>query len=171
MPTPHPIARDDHAARRAGHWRGDLAGGLNAALVALPIELIYGLFAVAPLGLDWAEHGLRAALWACVLGGLLGALLRTAGGTITGTASITALLLGTLAAQLMQHPQIQAAADPAATAFVLLLVCTAVAGALQWLFGLAGVGRVLKFVPYPVLAGLMCGVATPLTISVVMASR
>lgn len=50
------------AVRPAGHWRGDLAGGLSAALVALPIELIYGLFAVAPLGLDWAEHGLRAAL-------------------------------------------------------------------------------------------------------------
>jgi hypothetical protein len=44
MPAPE-------ARTAAGHWRADLAGGVNAALVALPIELIYGLFAVAPLGL------------------------------------------------------------------------------------------------------------------------
>jgi sulfate permease, SulP family len=161
MPRPEAPA----SGRPGGHWRGDLAGGFNAALVALPIELVYGLFAVAPLGLDWAEHGLRAALWACVLGGLLGAVLRTAGGVITGTASVTALLLGTLAASLMHHPLIQAGPDPAGTAFMLLLACTALAGAMQWLFGLAGVGRMLKFVPYPVLSGLMCGVATLLTLA------
>lgn len=147
------------------HWRGDLAGGLSAALVALPIELVYGLFAVAPLGLDWSEHGLRAALSACVLGGIVGALLRTTGGVVSGTASVTALLLGTLAANLMQHPRILAAPDPAAAAFVLLLSCTALAGALQWVFGLARLGRVLKFVPYPVLAGMMCGVATLLLLT------
>ncbi len=160
-----PEARPAVAAGFLRHWRGDAAGGLNAALVALPIELIYGLFAVAPLGLDWAEHGLRAALWACVLGGLLGALFRTAGGMISGTASVTALLLGTLASHLMQHPQLQAVADPAGTAFVLLLACTLLAGIVQWLFGMAGVGRVLKFVPYPVSSGLMCGVATLLVIA------
>lgn len=160
-----PEARPALAAGFLRHWRGDATGGLNAALVALPIELIYGLFAVAPLGLDWAVHGLRAALWACVLGGLLGAVFRTAGGLISGTASVTALLLGTLASQLMQHPRIQAGADPAGTAFLLLLGCTALAGAVQWLFGMAGIGRVLKYVPYPVLSGLMCGVATLLTIA------
>ena len=157
------MAQSESGSKRpralAGSWRGDLAGGFNAALVALPIELVYGLFAVAPLGLDWAQHGLRAALWACVMGGLLYTLLRTAGGMISGTASVTALLLGTLAASLMQHPGIQASNDPAATAFGLLLLCTAMAGAAQWLFGVAGVGRVLKFVPYPVVAGLMFGVA------------
>lgn len=157
------MAQSESGSKRpralAGSWRGDLAGGFNAALVALPIELVYGLFAVAPLGLDWAQHGLRAALWACVMGGLLYTLLRTAGGMISGTASVTALLLGTLAASLMQHPGIQASNDPAATAFGLLLLCTAMAGAAQWLFGVAGLGRVLKFVPYPVVAGLMFGVA------------
>ena len=133
--------------------------------MALPIELVYGLIAVAPLGLDWAQHGLRAALWSCVLGGVLSAALRTTGGMVNGTASVTALLLGTLAASLMQHPRILASADPAAMAFMLLLLCTALAGAAQWLSGVAGLGRVLKFVPYPVLAGLMGGVAMVLLIT------
>ena len=64
MPQPERATKRPRAL--ASSWRGDLAGGFNAALVALPIELVYGLFAVAPLGLDWAQHGLRAALWACV---------------------------------------------------------------------------------------------------------
>lgn len=163
MARPEP--RTGRARALVERWRGDASGGFNAALVALPIELVYGLFAVAPLGLEWAQHGIRAALWACVMGGLLFALLRTAGGMVSGTASVTALLLGTLAASLMQRPDIQAGADPAATAFGLLLLCTAMAGAAQWLFGIAGVGRVLKFVPYPVVAGLMFGVATLLLLA------
>lgn len=158
-------ARTTTPTATQNHWRGDLAGGLNAALVALPIELVYGLFAVAPLGLDWSQHGIRAALSACVLGGVVGALLRTTGGVISGTASVTALLLGTLAASLMRHPGILATPDPAATAFVLLLLCTALAGILQWVFGVARLGRILKFVPFPVLAGLMCGVATLLLLA------
>lgn len=41
---------------------------------------------------------------------------------INGTASVTALLLGTLASALMQQPRIQSSTDPAATAFMLLLL-------------------------------------------------
>jgi len=139
-------------------WRGDLAGGSAAAVAALPIELVYGLLAVAPLGAAYADHGLRAALWGCVLGGCLGFVLRTSGGMITGSRPATGLILGTLATVLLQHPKIQSAPDPAALAFVLLLVCTALAGLCQCLFGLCRLGRVLKYVPYPVVSGLMCGV-------------
>ncbi|MCB2002241.1 MAG: SulP family inorganic anion transporter [Burkholderiaceae bacterium] len=146
-------------------WRGNVAGGLSAALLALPVELVYGLFAVAPLGAAWAEHGLRAALWACVLAGALGLLLRSAGGMLNGSASATALLLGTLATALMRNPEIQASADPAMTSFGLLLSCTLLAGVFQWVFGMVGIGRALKYVPYPVIAGLMCGVAMLLMVS------
>jgi len=33
-------------------WRGDIAGGSAAALAALPVEPVYGLLAVAPLGVS-----------------------------------------------------------------------------------------------------------------------
>ena len=123
------------------------------------------LSVIVTLGAAWAEHGLRAALWACVLAGALGLLLRSAGGMLNGSASATALLLGTLATALMRNPEIQASADPAMTSFGLLLSCTLLAGVFQWVFGMVGIGRALKYVPYPVIAGLMCGVAMLLMVS------
>lgn len=140
-------------------WRGDLAGGAIAALVAIPVELVFGLFAVAPLGPDYAQHGIRAALWGCILGGLLVFLLRGNGGMLTGTRTAPALILGTLAAHLLHLPELRAAPDPQALVLLLLLLCTALAGVFQWLFGFARLGQLLKYVPYPVTAGLMLGVA------------
>lgn len=140
------------------NWKGDLAGGITAALTALPVELVYGLFAVAPMGAAFAGHGLRAALLCCILGGMIGFFLRTTGGMLTGSRPAAALILGTLAASLLNHIDIRAAADPAGLTFTLILLCTVLAGIFQLLFGLAGVGRALKYVPYPVISGLMCGV-------------
>lgn len=140
-------------------WRGDIAGGVTAALVAIPVELAFGLFAVAPLGAAFAEHGVRAALWGCVLGGLAGFLLRGQGGIVTGTRSAPALILAVLAADLLGNPAVAAAADPAVQAFLLLLLCSALAGGWQLLFGLLRIGKIFKYVPYPVTAGLMLGVA------------
>ncbi len=128
-------------------------------MVAIPVELVFGVFAVAPLGPDYAQHGIRAALWGCILGGILVLLLRSNGGMLTGTRTAPALILGTLAAHLLQLPAVQSAADPHALVLVLLLVCTCLVGVFQWLFGLARVGQLLKYVPYPVTAGLMLGVA------------
>jgi len=139
-------------------YLGDLKGGISAALLALPVELVYGLFAVAPLGVAYAEHGMRAALWGCILGGVLAFLFRGTGGMLTGTRPATGLILAALATELLTHPRITAVADPAAYVFALLLLCTALAGLFQFLFGLARVGRALKYIPYPVIAGLMLGV-------------
>lgn len=136
-----------------------MSGGVTAALAAVPVELVYGLFAVAPLGAAYANHGLRAAFLGCILGGVLGLLLRTTGGMLTGSRSAPGLILGTLAAALLQQVEVQSSADPVGMIFVLLLLCTALAGVFQLLFGMARVGSALKFVPYPVLAGLVCGVA------------
>ncbi len=146
-------------------WKNDIAGGVTAALSGLPVELVYGLIAVAPLGAAYADHGLRAAIWGCILGGILGLLLRTTGGMMTGSRPATALLLAALATDLLDQVDVQAAADPAATVFGLLLLCTALAGLFQFLFGWVRVGRALKYVPYPVIAGLMCGVGLLMLLS------
>lgn len=142
-----------------GKFLGDIKGGATAALSAVPIELVYGLFAVAPLGLAFAEHGMRAALWGCILGGVLSFVLRGTGGMLVGTRPATGLILGALATNLLHHPAIASSSHPAELVFVLLLLCTALAGLFQFLFGLIHVGRILKYVPFPVTAGLMLGVA------------
>ena len=43
--------------------------------------------------------------------------------------------------------------------FGLAILCVAVSGVLQILFGVLRLGSLAKFVPYPVIGGFMCGVA------------
>jgi len=73
-------------------------------------------------------------------------MLRTSSGMITGSRPTIGLILGTLASALLQHPKVRSVPDPAVLVFVLLLLCTALAGLCQCLFGLVRVGRVLKYV-------------------------
>jgi len=148
----------DGTAVMSGRVIGDIKGGVSAAMTAVPVELVYGLFAVAPLGVAYAEHGMRAALWGCILGGLLAFFFRGTPGMLTGTRPATGLILGALATALLQQPEIRAATDPAWRVFTLLLACTALAGLFMSLFGLAQVGRVFKYIPFPVTSGLMLGV-------------
>ena len=142
----------------SGGLLGDLKGGVTAAFSAVPVELVYGLFAVAPLGAAFAEHGMRAALLGCILGGFMGFVLRGTGGMLTGTRPATGLILGALATHLLYQPAVNSASNPAELVFILLLLCTALSGLFQFLFGLAYVGRALKYIPFPVTAGLMLGV-------------
>ena len=144
---------------------GELRGGISAALTAVPVELVYGLFAVAPLGAAFAEHGVRAALWGCILVSVLSFMFRGTGGMITGTRPATALILGALAMSLIHQPAVKLANDPLALVFTLLLLCTALAGLFQFSFGMLRVGRALKYIPYPVTAGLMLGVGVLMLIS------
>jgi len=63
------------AARRFPHLRGDLMGGVSAAILTIPVSIGYGILALAPLGPDYIAHGVLAGLYAVVCGGLTALLL------------------------------------------------------------------------------------------------
>lgn len=124
----------------------DLRGGLVAAAVVLPQATAFGVTVFAPL--------LGAGPGA--LAGLIGAILLllisgSAGGTvglISGpNGPSMALLTGTVAV-LASAGLASAAIAPA------LFIVTVLAGLIQLLMALAGGGRLIKFIPYPVIAGL-----------------
>jgi SulP family sulfate permease len=145
---------------------GDLAGGFAAALIAIPYAVTLGLLAFAPLGAEYAGLGVVAALLASVIANVVSASLPAARCQIMGPrASITVVFAGILAGlaanPLLHAPGGTTTAVVAAAAFTVLLV----AGALQLIFGVIGAGRVMKFVPYPVVAGFMNGIALTLIVS------
>ena len=157
----------------AASWRaaaralpGDLAGGFSAALIAIPYAMTLGLLAFAPLGPEYAAAGVAAALLASVAANVVAALLPASRCQIMGPrASITVVFAGILAG-LVAHPLLHAPAGttPAqvlAVAFTIVLV----SGALQLVFALTGLGRAIRFVPYPVVAGFMNGIALTLIVS------
>jgi MFS superfamily sulfate permease-like transporter len=127
-------------------------------LSVFALVLSLGLLAMAPLGPPGVAAGLRAGLTTAVVGGVLYAWWSRAVLPSAAPSSATALLVAGLILQLLKDP---ALANGAAIPAILALcgIAVSLAGALQMLAGLLGVARLASYVPRPVVAGFMNGVA------------
>ncbi len=145
---------------------GDIAGGFSAALIAIPYAMTLGLIAFAPFGPEYGAVGVVAALIASVIANIIAALMPAARCQIMGPrASVTVVFSGILAG-LVTNPLLhgsEGVTTPQLLAAGFLVL--ALAGAMQLGFAWSGIGRVIKFVPYPVVAGFMNGIALLLILS------
>jgi len=144
----------------AARLRGEAAGGLASAIPGLVHALTLGVLAFAPLGPEHVEVAIRAGFAAAIFGGIAATALSGTPLPATGPRASTSLILAGFVTTL--------AADPGLgvpQALALAALCTALAGALQILFGALRLGTLAKFVPYPVIAGFMCGVAILIVLS------
>ncbi|MEP6679522.1 MAG: SulP family inorganic anion transporter, partial [Betaproteobacteria bacterium] len=148
------------------HWRGEIAGGLAGGVARLIVALTMGLLAFAPLGREFAHLGVRAGLYAVVVGQL--AVLLASGRSAGGSAPVaaTSLVLAGFIAELASDPAIAPLEgnDPAQI-IVLVGMCVALAGTLQIAFALLRADALIRFLPYPFLAGFTCGVAALIAIA------
>ncbi len=138
----------------------ELQAGIAGMLISLAPALTMGLLAFAALGPQAARLGIPAALLSSAVGGAVFALLSRAPMAAGGPASAPVLVMGALVARVAADPAF-AVGDPAAVALLLALVAVSVVsmGVFQILLALSGLVRWAKFVPQPVLAGFMNGVA------------
>ncbi|MFO7642329.1 MAG: SulP family inorganic anion transporter [Candidatus Competibacteraceae bacterium] len=128
----------------------DLRGGLVATAVVLPQAIAFGVTVFAPyLGTAaGALAGLVSAIGLLLVSGAAGGTI----GLISGpSGAALVLLMGTAAG-------LAAAGVAPANIATALFVVTVLAGLFQLLIALAGGGRLMKFVPYPVIAGLATGI-------------
>ncbi|MBC7952407.1 MAG: SLC26A/SulP transporter family protein [Rhodospirillaceae bacterium] len=135
-----------------------MSGGLVAAVVSLPQSVPLGAIAFAPLGPDWIWLGVLSGLYCSIFAGSVAALT---GGTplmVTGPRPSASLIVAGLVAALMGQPEVIARGGAPLVA-TLAFAAIALSGLVQVLFGLFHVGRLIKFIPYPVIAGFMNGVA------------
>ena len=147
-------------------WRGEIAGALSATVAMLPFVLSWGFIVYGALGAAGAQVGLTASVIAAVLGSAVmiaasGARLPSA----TPSASV-ALVLGAAVITLSRDPAIAlspAGGLPLILAATSAMVCAA--GLLVLLLGASGAGRLVRYVPRPVLAGFMDGVAILIVMS------
>lgn len=139
---------------------GELKGGLASALVSFAISLTLGLLAFGALGAEHADLGMRAAFSAMIFAAPVAALL---GGTPlagVGPRVSSTLILAAQIASSAAEPTLDAAGFSRVEAVVFLgASCLALSGVFQIGFGLARLGTLARFVPYPVVAGFMNGVA------------
>jgi len=134
-------------------------GGFAAMLVALPSAIAFGVTIFAPLGAASAAQGAIAGLLGATA---LGVVAPACGGTrrlITAPCAPAAAVLAALALNLA-HRGI--APGPALLMLALVgLMC----GLLQIGFGLVRLGRLIKYMPYPVVSGYLGGVGLIIILS------
>ncbi|MBF0426532.1 MAG: SLC26A/SulP transporter family protein [Magnetococcales bacterium] len=137
---------------------GDFWGGLAAMLVALPSAIAYGVAAYADLGHDYVAFGAMSGLLGTVILGLIAPALGGAPRLITAPCAPAAALLAALIVRLLAGDI--ALAGPFPPERILLLVTTVgvLAATLQFLFGAMGGGRIIKYIPFPVVSGYLSGV-------------
>jgi len=121
--------------------RGDVFGGLTAAVVALPLALAFGVSSGA---------GPIAGLYGAIFVGFFAALF---GGTPSQISGPTGPMTVVMAAIFTEYTAI----DPmngAAMAFTIVMM----GGLFQILFGVLRIGSYINYVPQPVISGFMSGI-------------
>ncbi len=129
--------------------RGDVLGGLTAAVVALPLALAFGNAALGPGG---AIYGLYGA----VVVGFLAALF---GGTPAQVSGPTGPMSVTVAGVVASLATVGVPRDLSAQQILPLVMAAVVIGGLfQIGFGLLKLGKYITLVPYSVVSGFMSGI-------------
>lgn len=137
---------------------GDFLGPLTASLVSIPMEANYGIIAVAPLGPEFMAVGVLAAIYCSLISNLVGGFSTARPGLLGGTRPTLVLAIAVLIGDLSTRLRVDGAPDiPLILAFTMLTL--AMAGVVQVLMSLANIGRLFKYMPYPVLAGFINGAA------------
>lgn len=122
--------------------RGDLFGGITAAVVALPLALAFGVSSGA---------GAIAGLYGAIIVGFFAALF--GGGTpsqISGPTGPMTVVIATVFSGIAGN-------DPNSS-FDLAFTVIMLGGVFQILFGIMGLGKYITLMPYTVISGFMSGV-------------
>lgn len=131
---------------------GDLWAGLAAAAVILPQAMAFGVALLAPFGIDAASGALAGLIGAASLS-LMSGLFGGSRALISAPTGPTLVLMIGAAAALTRTGL---EGSGLVTGMAVLMVVT---GLFQIGVGLSGGGQLIKFIPYPVVAGFMTGSA------------
>lgn len=146
--------------------KGDVLGGITSSIIALPMAIAFGIVAFAPLGEAYVSQGALAGLYGVIVAGILTSLLGGTPGQISVPTAPMSVMVTSIIATLLKDPEIAALGENQVTIILLLVAMTiAMAGLLQVIMGAIGGGRLIKFIPYPVIAGFMNGIAIIIFIS------
>ncbi len=131
-----PVAATAFADYRLSDLGRDLAAGLTVGVIALPLAIGFGIAS----GAEDPGQG----IWTAIVAGLIVALC---GGSRFQVAGPTGAFVPVLAGIVASH------------GYQGLLVATGMAGAMLVLMGIFRFGAMLRYIPYPVIAGFTAGIA------------
>ena len=156
---PDPPSAEGSAARKSDGLAGDFWGGLAAMLVALPSAIAFGVTIYAPLGSVYAAQGAIAGILGTFALGLVAASFGGTRRLITAPCAPATAVMSALALGLTQK-----GITPEAAVLMFAIVAVLCA-ALEIAFGIIGLGKLIKYMPYPVVSGYLSGVGLVIILS------
>lgn len=138
------------------NFKGDLFGGITAGIVALPLALAFGVS---------SGMGPSAGLYGAIFIGFFAALFGGTNTQISGpTAPMTAVSMIIIAGIVaINDGNLEKALPSILTVFLL-------AGLMQVGLGMAGLGKYIKYIPYPVVSGFMTAIGVIILITQILPS-
>ena len=122
---------------------GDMFGGLTAAIVALPLALAFGV---------QSGMGAIAGLYGAIALGFFAALFGGTNTQISGpTGPMTVVSSVIIAGEIALYGSLEAAIGTIVATFIL-------AGIFLIIMGITGIGKYIRYMPYPVVSGFMSGI-------------
>ncbi len=138
------------------HFKGDMFGGITAGIVALPLALAFGVSS----GL-----GPSAGLYGAIIVSFFAALFGGTNTQISGpTAPMTAVSMVVIAGIVAAFDGDVSKALPAILTIFLL------AGLMQIGLGFIGLGKYIKYIPYPVVSGFMTAIGVIILVTQILPS-
>ena len=128
-------------------------------LVALPSSIAFGVTIFSPLGSGYGAQGAIAGILGTTTLGLISSSFGGTNRLITAPCAPAAAVLAAVVIGFSQN-------GVSAEASILMLVLIALlSGIIQIGFGVVGIGRLIKFIPYPVVSGYLSGVGLTIIVS------
>ncbi|WP_298878147.1 SulP family inorganic anion transporter [uncultured Polaribacter sp.] len=136
--------------------KGDIFGGITAGIVALPLALAFGVSS----GL-----GPTAGLYGAIFISFFAALFGGTSTQISGpTAPMTAVSMVIIAGIIAANDGDVAKALPA------ILIIFLLAGLFQVVLGILGLGKYIRYIPYPVVSGFMTAIGVIILLTQILPS-
>jgi SulP family sulfate permease len=138
------------------HFKGDLFGGITAGIVALPLALAFGVSS----GL-----GPSAGLYGAILVSFFASFFGGTNTQISGpTAPMTAISMIVIAAIIAVNE------GDVSKALPIILSVFLLAGMIQIALGMFGIGKYIKYIPYPVVSGFMTAIGVIILVTQILPS-
>ena len=118
------------------NFKGDLLGGITAGVIALPLAIALGVSS----GL-----GAAAGIYGSIIVGMLAAIFGGTPTQISGPTGPLTVVVASVAAVHSDNPN-------------LIFAAILLSGLFQIILGLLKVGKLVNFIPYPVISGFMSGI-------------
>jgi SulP family sulfate permease len=128
-----PASADYRAVRRT--WRGDLLAGVTVGIVALPLALAFGVS---------SGVGAEAGLITAIVAGIVAAVFGGSNVQVSGPTGAMVVVLGPIVA---------------AHGVGVIAIVSVLAGAVVLVAGALKLGRIVGFIPWPVIEGFTLGIA------------